>query len=144
MHKVVNSTAPSYLVDTVSNAVNFNKHYKLRNNDDLDQFQFRTEKFSKSLFPDCVRKWNGLESDLIKECSYNSFRSKTTSNVHCSNLYYVGLHKFNIIHAQLRMNRSNLNAHLHSLRVIDSPACVCSHRVEDFWTVPFIMSKDSH
>ena len=43
MHKVVNSTAPSYLVDIVSNAVNVDKHYKLQNNDDLDQFQFRTE-----------------------------------------------------------------------------------------------------
>ena len=29
------------------------------------------------------------------------------------------------------MNCSNLNAHLHSLHVIDSPACVCSHREED-------------
>ena len=39
--------------------------------------------------------------------------------------------KFNIILAQLRMNCSNLNAHLYSLHVIDSPACGCSHRVED-------------
>ena len=76
---------------------------------------FRTENFRKSLFPDCVRKWNSLESDLRKECSHNLFRSKTTSNVHCSNLYYVGLRKTNIIHAELRMNCSNLNAHLHSL-----------------------------
>ena len=48
MHKVVNSTAPSYLVEILSNAVSIDKHYKLRNNDDLDQFQFRTEKFRKS------------------------------------------------------------------------------------------------
>ena len=44
------------------------------------------------------------------------------------------------------MNNSNLNAHLHSLHVIDSPVCVCSHRVEDtahfFWTLLFIMFKD--
>ena len=35
------------------------------------------------------------------------------------------------------MNCSNFNAHLHSLHVIDSPACVCSHRVED--TVHFFL-----
>ena len=29
------------------------------------------------------------------------------------------------------MNCSNLNAHLYSLHVIGSPACGCSHRVED-------------
>ena len=46
-------------------------------------------------------------------------------------VYTVGLWKFNIIHAQLRMNCSNLNAHFHSFQVIDSPACVCSHTEED-------------
>ena len=29
MHKVVNSTAPSYLVKILSDAVNIDKHYKL-------------------------------------------------------------------------------------------------------------------
>ena len=57
--------------------------------------------------------------------------SKITPIVNCPDLYYVGLRKFNIIHAQLRMNCSNVNAHLHSLHVIDSPACVCSHRDKD-------------
>ena len=61
MHKVVSSTAPSYLVEILSNAVNTDKHYKLRNDDDLVQFHFKTEKFKKSLFADCVRKWNSPE-----------------------------------------------------------------------------------
>ena len=79
MHKVVNIIAPSYLVEMLSNAVNIDKQFKLRKDDDLDQFQFRTEKFKKSLFPYCVRKWNSLERDLRKECfSCNSFRSKIT------------------------------------------------------------------
>ena len=61
MHKVVNKSASNYLVEVLSNTVNVDKHYKLRNEDDIEQFQFRTEKFRKSLFPDCVRKWNSLE-----------------------------------------------------------------------------------
>ena len=73
----------------LSNAVNIDKHYELRNNDDLDQFQYRTENFQQSLFLDCVRKWNSLEKDLRKECSYNSFRSKITPIVNCPDLYYV-------------------------------------------------------
>ena len=28
-------------------------------------------------------------------------------------LFYIGVRKFNVIHAQLRMNCNNLNAHLH-------------------------------
>ena len=124
MHKVVNKSAPNYLVEILSNAVNVDKHYKLRNEDDIEQFQFRTEKFRKSLFPDCVRKWNSLEKDLRKECSFNSFRTKVITNTvaNCSKLYYAGQRKFNIILAQLRMNCSNLNAHLYSLHVIDRPS----------------------
>ena len=68
---------------------------------------------------------------MRKERSCNSFRTKIVSIVNCSNLYYVGLRKFNIVCAQLCMNCSNFNAHLHSLHIIDSPACICSHKVED-------------
>ena len=108
MHKIVNKSAPNYIVEILSNAVNVDKHYKLRNEDDIEQFQFRTEKFRKSLFPDCVRKWNSLEKDLRKDCSFNSFRTKVITNTvaNCSKLYYVGQRKFNIILAQLRMNQS--------------------------------------
>ena len=48
-----------------------------------------------------------------------------------SSLYYLGQQKFNNIHAQLRMNWSNLSVHLYSQSVINSPACMCSHTVED-------------
>ena len=39
MHKVVNKSAHNYLVD-LSNAVNVDKHYKLRNEDDTGNFNF--------------------------------------------------------------------------------------------------------
>ena len=44
MHKVLNSRVLSYLVEILSIPVNIDKHYKLQNDDDLDQFQCRTEK----------------------------------------------------------------------------------------------------
>ena len=44
MHKVVNKSARNYLVEILSNAVNVDKHYKLRNEDDIEQFQFREQK----------------------------------------------------------------------------------------------------
>ena len=37
----------------------------------------------------------------------------------------------NIIHAQLRMECSNLNSHLFKLHVIDDPKCLCSFKLED-------------
>ena len=63
--------------------------------------------------------------------SHNSFKSKVSTAESSPSIYYFGQRKFNIIHAQLRMNCSNLNAHLYNLHVIDSPSCVCSHHVED-------------
>ena len=133
MHKVVNKSAPNYPVEILSNAVglNVNKHYKPCN-EDIVQFQFWTEKNRKSLFPDCVRKWNSLENDLRKLFSFNLFRTKVTTNsiANCQNLYYVGQHKFNIILAQLRTNYSNLNAHLHSGLSMLSTAQLVVVRIE--------------
>ena len=73
MHKVVHKSAPDYLVDVLPNVANAEKHYNLRNNDDLDQFTFKTETFWKSLFPGCVRKWNRLDKDIWAVVSHNSF-----------------------------------------------------------------------
>ena len=56
----------------------------------------------------------------------------STSTHYCQlELNLSGVRKFHVIHAELRINCSNLNAHVHSLHVIDSRACVCSHSIED-------------
>ena len=91
-----------------------------------------TEKFRKSLFPDCVRKWNRLDKDIQAVVSHNSFTNKiVTDKCPPSSLFYLGQRKFNIIHAQLRMNCSNLSAHLYSLHVVNSSACIYCHTAED-------------
>ena len=45
--------------------------YNLRNKDDFDQFDLHSEKFRKSLLPDCVRKWNSLDKQKRSEGSCN-------------------------------------------------------------------------
>ena len=133
MHKVVHKSAADYLVDVLPNVANVEKHFNLRNKDDLDQFTFKTERFRKSLFPDCVRKRNTLDKDTQAVASHNSFKNKiVTDKCLPSSLFYLDQRKLNIIHAQLRMNCSNLSAsHLFSLHVVNSPACICSHKAED-------------
>ena len=106
-------------------------YYNLRNNDDLDQFTFKTEKFRKSLFLDCVRKGNRLDKGTRAVVSHNNFKNKIVTDKCSPSLFYLGQRKFNIIHAQLCMNHSNLSAHLYSLHVVNSPACICSHTAED-------------
>ena len=97
MHKVVHKSAPDYLVDVLPNVANAEKHYNLRNNDDLDQFTFKTEKFRKSLFPDRVRKWNRLDKDIRAVVSHNSFKNKiVTDKCSPSSLFYLGQHESSI------------------------------------------------
>ena len=40
-------------------------------------------------------------------------------------LFFIGLRQEQIIMAKLRMQCSNLNGHLYSMKIIDSPACSC-------------------
>ena len=91
MHKVAHKSAPNYLVDVLPNVTNAEKHYNLRKNDDLDQFTFKTEKFRKLLFLDCVRKWNRLDKDLRAVVSHNGFKNEiVTDKCSPSSLFYLG------------------------------------------------------
>ena len=77
MRKVVHRNAPEYLVELLPNTVNAITSYNLQNKDDFDQFDLHSEKFRKSLLPDCVRKLNSLLSlDKQKrdEGSYDTFK----------------------------------------------------------------------
>ena len=58
MDKVIHRNVPGHLLKLLSSTVNATTSYNLRNKDDFDQFDLHSEKLSKSLLPDCVRKWN--------------------------------------------------------------------------------------
>ena len=131
MHKILHEKTPHYLVEILPNTANDERHYHLRNNDNIATFKSRTEKLRKSLLPDCIRKWNNLDNNLKKEHIYTSFKNKIMMTEKCQSLFYIGIRKFNILHSQLRLNCSNLNAHLYGLHVVDAPTCACSHKFED-------------
>ena len=128
MHKVVHKNAPEYLVELLPNTVGAITSYNLRNKDDFAQFDLHSEKFRKSLLPDCVRKWNSLDKQERNEGSYHTFKKNIANPLKCLSLFYIGIRKFNVIHAQLRLNCSNLNAHVHSLH----PSRVISEYVNSY------------
>ena len=41
--------------------------------------------------------------------SYDTFKNKISTVRKCPRLFYIGIRKFNVIHAQLRMNCSTVN-----------------------------------
>ena len=87
--------------------------------------------FRKSLFPDCIRKWNELPVDLWKIVKLDDFMNEITIPLKSNNLYYGIKRKLGVIHSQFRMQCSNLKDDLHSLHVVDDPVCICSAQIEN-------------
>ena len=131
MHNIYYNNAPSYLVDSLPPHEATENRYNLRHKDSIVQFNTRIEKFRKSLFPDGIRKWNELADDVRNIENRKDFIAKTSVTFKNKVLFNGFSRKYGIIHAQFRMRCSNLNDHLYSLHVCDSPNCVCSEQVED-------------
>ena len=105
--------------------------HSFRNKENVTQFRTRTEQFRKSLFPDCIRKWNELPVDLWKIVKFDDFMNKITNPLKSNKLYYGIKRKLGIIHSQFRMQCSNLKGDLHRLHVVDDPVCICSNQIEN-------------
>ena len=80
---------------------------------------------------DGIRLWNNLPDDVKDLDSFDSFCDKVKPLAKGNELYNGFTKEANIAHAQLRMQCSNLNGHLHNLHVIDSPKCSCSYKCEN-------------
>ena len=132
MHKIVHGNVPIFLSSVLPQVVGNVVPYRLRNRHNLTQFQCRTEKFRKSFFPDGIRLWNNLDEEIKSIDNIYEFNSKLPDmNKRSRKLYNYGVRQYNIIHAQLRLQCSNLKAHLYSLHVIDDPTCCCTIANED-------------
>jgi len=73
MHKLLHNNVPEYLTDVLPFTDCGNANYNLRNKDDVQQYATRTEKFRKSIVPDCIRKWNALPLTIRSIHSYPDF-----------------------------------------------------------------------
>ena len=128
--KIVNGYAPIYLQELIPVHDNNEARYNLRNNANVRQYYARTEKFRRSIFPDCIRRFNALPPNVRDSDNVHDFVTKINIPF-CPNLLFYGINrKLSIIHAQFRMKCSNLNAHLFLLHVIEDPNCVCSNQIE--------------
>ncbi len=68
----------------------------------------------------------------------DNFKSQIATTISPNPLFYGHKRAINLIHSQLRMNCSNLKAHLHSLYVEDNPQCICMSGIEDCFHYFFI------
>ncbi len=131
MHKIVHGIAPNYLCELLPPTINSNTDYNLRHKSNIRQYSTRTEVFRKSIFPDCIRRWNDLSEDIRNVVNLKEFMTEICSKTSSISIYRGVTRKLGIIHAQFRMRCSNLKADLFQLHVIDNPMCVCSNTRED-------------
>jgi hypothetical protein len=136
--KIVNGMTPASLSDLLLPRVDERTRYNLRNTADFTNFACRTETFKRSFFPSTTILWNSLPVCIRNSTSIREFKRHLNQDIpQLKPWFHTGGRRLSLIHAQLRMGCSNLNAHLFSLHVADDPACFCGARLED--TTHFMM-----
>ena len=117
MHKIVNQNLPSYLTELLPGKVGDNVNANTRSTGNLRQLRSKSVKFSKTLIPHCIDLWNNLDDEVRNIVDFDTFKNTVIESKEKDELYKFGIRKWNIIHAQLRLHCSNLNARLVSLHV---------------------------
>ena len=122
---------PPYLSSLAPQSVSNLSRYNLRNSNDLQTIDARTNQYYNSFFfffflPSAVRSWNNLPVEAKESNSVNSFKrflnqNKTPVPKH----YHTGSRKAQILHTRLSTNCSSLNMDLFLKHISDSPLCRC-------------------
>ena len=100
--------------------------YNLRNSDQLQTIDSRTNLYYNSSLPSTVRAWNSLPAEVKQSQTTHSFKyyfNKDKTSV--PKYYYSKNRKAQILHTRLRTNCSSLNLGLFLKGITDSPMCRC-------------------
>ena len=107
-------------------------HY-LRNREDDNVMQTNTSSYKNSFIHSTIRDWNSLPAryrDLNQDVA--TFKSKLNSDKpKVPEYYFTGLRKYQMIHANMRTQSTNLNFHLYERYLSDDCSCECGAVVED-------------
>ena len=120
---------PPYLSSSVPPSVSNISRYNLRNSNNLQTKDARTNQYYNSFFlPSAVRSWNNLPVEAKESDSVNSFKrflNQNKTHVHGPKYYYMGCRKAQILHTRLRTNCSSINMDLFFKNISESPLCRC-------------------
>ena len=81
MYKIYNNIVPSYLKKITPAIRNTISHYNTRNSSNYSLPRCRLQVFSKSFFPDTIRKWNALSLHVREAPSLPVFKRGLQSNI---------------------------------------------------------------
>lgn len=114
--KIKNGITPNFLNNLFPETVGLSTPYNLRNRNDYNIFNTRTELFRNSFIPSCIAFWNNIPEHIRDSDTLTSFKSQLTN--HCVKppkilcFYSTGSRVLSVMHSCLRNNCSNLNIDL--------------------------------
>ena len=124
---------PDYITATLPPTRAHATSRALRNARSHTQTTVHTSLQQNSFFNATTRSWNELPI-AIRTLEHKDFKKQIARDLslhHPPKFYTMGTKKYNTLHARLRMEMSQLNAHLFKIQKADSPACPCGHPVEN-------------
>ena len=135
-YKINNEITQEYLNNVFSETVGLSTPFNLRNRNDYNVLNTRTELFRNSYIPSCIILWNNLPEHIRNSDTLTSFKSQLTN--HCFKpskitcFYTTGSRLLSVLHSRLRNNCSNLNDDLFSNHLRPNAICEnCGHERED-------------
>ncbi len=114
-YKMVHGTAPEYLSIRARVPQHQPHTHNLRHNENNPVWTTGTASYQKSFLPSTIKAWNNLKNKSLAMPVY----------------YNTGKRLIQIIHANMRMESSNLQYHLFLRHLSDDPSCMCGAPVED-------------
>ena len=128
-HKIhIHATRP--LIRKCMPPINLMHNYT-RNNRFYNTYPLKDTTFNNSFFPKISNLWNNL-SPAIRNMDMIDFKNELSWLLKPPKirLYSIGNKLGNSLHTQLRVGKSQLNDHLFSMRLSDTPGCLCHEPVE--------------
>lgn len=139
MYKLLNNTAPTYLLELCPTSNNSRTNYNLRTSCNLSIPPSRTERHKNSFLPSAIKLWN-LLSPEVRNCQnvavFKKRLIKWNNYLVRNRLYYFGDRYLAVLHTRLRLGNSALNYNLYRMNCVPSPLCACgisNETVEHFF-----------
>ena len=125
-YKMMSHFAPAYLSSLIPQSVGNISRYNLRNSENIQTMDSRTNLYYNSFLPSTVRAWNNLPIQIKQSETVYSFKHSLTPDMtSVPKYYYTRNRKAQILHVRLRTNCSSLNLDLFLKGISDSPMCRC-------------------
>ena len=125
-YKLITTHSPSYLYEYVPQCREVS--YNLRRNNNYENYAIKTESFSHSYFPYCVREWNQLDPQIKAQHSVSLFKKKLIELIRPNkrSVYKVVDLKGVQLLTRLHVKFSDVREHRFRNNFFVTPACMCN------------------